>query len=152
MPQTPTIDDLRAAFEHRATWFALLIEEAEKRGLDTSFARDAITRCGCFHAHVKFPKTDDIDEFGAAFATDNVKQIFDATVERKEDGLSVKFHYCPLVAAWEKLGISGDKLAELCDIAMDGDRGILSQFDAFTFKLGNTIAQGYPACELFIGG
>ena len=31
------IDDMRAAFEHRAVWFALLIDEARKRGLDMSF-------------------------------------------------------------------------------------------------------------------
>ena len=42
-----------------------------------------------------------------------------------EDGkLSVDFHYCPLVAAWKKLGATDEECAVLCDIAMDGDRGI----------------------------
>ena len=36
--------------------------------------------------------------------------------------LSVEFHYCPLVAAWKKLGASDEECAVLCDIAMDGDR------------------------------
>ena len=41
-----------------------------------------------------------------------------------------------------------EKIATLCDIAMDGDRGIASQFDAFEFELGKTIAKGDDICEV----
>ena len=46
---------LRNAIEHRATWGALLIDEAKKRGIDTSFAHEAIKRCGISHGNNKYP-------------------------------------------------------------------------------------------------
>jgi len=40
--------DVRAAIEHRATWFYCLLDEAGKKGLDwEDFARKAIFRVGC---------------------------------------------------------------------------------------------------------
>ena len=146
----PHIEDLRAAIEHRATWFALLIEEAEKRGLDIGFARDAIFHCGCFHADVKFPQTDDLKTFADAFASENTKKIFEMEPKVEGNEFTVSFHYCPLVAAWQKFGISEEKIKELCDVAMDGDRGILSRYEGFTFELGDTIAKGASTCEIRI--
>jgi len=144
------IDDLRAAFEHRATWFALLIQEAEKRGLDISFARDAIYNCGCFHGDVKFPKTDDLEVFAKAFANETVQKVFEMQPTVTPEKFTVEFHYCPLVAAWRKLGIPEEKLQELCDVAMDGDRGIVSRYEKFHFELGDTIAKGGDTCQINI--
>ncbi len=146
----PHIEDLRAAIEHRATWFSLLIEEAEKRGLDISFARDAIFRCGCFHGDMKFPQTDDLKTFADAFANENVKKIFEMDPKVDGDTFTISFHYCPLVAAWQKLNIPAEKIEALCDTAMDGDRGIISRYDAFSFELGDTIAKGARTCEIRI--
>jgi len=141
----------RSDFEHRATWFALLIEEAKKRGLDDTFAREAIHRCGVFHGQNKFPITDDMEEFAAAFANQDVINTFEMEVlECSSEKLSINFHYCPLVKAWEKLGISDEEIAKLCDIAMDGDRGIISTYPCFAFDLGKTIAKGDEVCEIRI--
>ena len=143
-------DDLRAAIEHRATWFYLLIEAAKKRGLDASFAREAVFNCGCFHGDNKYPRTNDIKTFAAAFANENVVKIFEMDVKTTDESLDIEFHYCPLVEAWKKLGVSYQDMALLCDIAMDGDRGIISRYDDFEFKLGKTIAQGADVCEVSI--
>jgi hypothetical protein len=144
------IEELRSAIEHRATWFALLIEEAKKRGLDTTFARDAIYRCGAFHGESKLPKTSDLSVFTEAFLPENTRKIFDMETEVTEEQLTVTFHYCPLVAAWQKLGISEEDIAEYCDIAMDGDRGIISTYDDFEYQLGDTISKGCKTCQLFV--
>lgn len=41
------VTKIRELLEHRAFWLYLLVDEAEKRGLDpTDFASAAITRCG----------------------------------------------------------------------------------------------------------
>lgn len=144
------IEELRSGIEHRATWFALLVEEAKKRGLDTSFARDAIYRCGAFHGESKLPKTDDLKVFTDAFLSENVKKVFEMETEVTDEDLTVTFHYCPLVAAWQKLGVSEEDIAEYCDIAMDGDRGIVSTYENFEYKLGDTIAKGCSTCQLFI--
>lgn len=144
------IDDLRAAIEHRATWFALLIQHAEKRGLDLEFARDAIYECGCIHGDIRFPQTEDLAVFAGAFGTENVKKIFEMETEVSPEAYNITFHYCPLVAAWKKLGIAEDKIAALCDAAMNGDRGIISRYPPFSFHLGDTIAGGKPTCQVRI--
>jgi len=142
------IKDLRDAIEHRATWFYYLVQEAKKRGLDYDFARDAITACGCFHGNNKYTKTDDLVVFAPEFISDNVRNIFEMDTTLTEDEFNIEFHYCPLVAAWKKLTDDEEEIAMLCDIAMDGDRGIASTFDNFEFHLGKTIAKGDNICEV----
>ncbi len=142
---------LRNAIEHRAIWGSLLIEEAKKRGLDTSFAREAIKQCGVFHGDHKYTKTDDLKVFSKEFANQDVVDAFEMEFkERSDEHLHIDFHYCPLVAAWLKLGIPESEIPELCDIAMEGDRGIVSTFPDFEFKLGKTIAKGDDVCEIRI--
>ena len=51
-------------------------------------------------------------------------------------------------AAWEKLGATPEEIEQLCDIAMEGDRGMAEQFPAFEFSLGKTIAGGHAVCEI----
>lgn len=144
-------DLLRSAIEHRATWFALMVEEAKKRGLDDQFASDAVMRCGRFHGENKFPQTDDLPTFAKAFANEDVVNCFEMDIiESNDEKLSINFHYCPLVEAWQKLGVPEAELPRLCDMAMDGDRGIISAYDKFEFELGNTIAKGGDHCEIRI--
>lgn len=38
--------------------------------------------------------------------------------------LTLQFHHCPLLKAWQDLGFNDEMCAKLCDIAMDGDRNI----------------------------
>lgn len=145
-------EKLRAAFEHRATWMFLLMDEARKQGLDwDDFARKAVFRCGVFHGDNKFEKTDDLVQFGESFANDTVKEIFDMkVVELTPERFVVEFNHCPLVTGWMKQTDNEEDIAKLCDIAMDGDRGILSTFDAFDFDLQSTIAQGDDVCRIVI--
>lgn len=146
------INDMRGAFEHRATWFYLLLDEARKKGLDwDDFARKAIFRCGCFHGNNKFSQTDDLKKFSAEFATEMVKKIFEMDiVEVTDDKFVVEFNYCPLVTAWLKLTDNEEDIDHLCDIAMDGDRGIIAAFDKFEFDLQETIASGGDVCRIVI--
>lgn len=148
----PRTDLLRGAIEHRATWFALLIEEAQKQGLDGyAFAHEAIRRCGRFHGDNKYTKTEDLQAFSKEFANEDVVNVFEMEVlENDGKKLSIDFHYCPLVAAWKKLGLPEEDMPELCDIAMDGDRGIIETFPKFSFELGKTIAKGDDVCEIRI--
>lgn len=145
-------DSNRAMIEHRATWFYMLLDEARKKGLDwDDFARKAIFRCGCFHGDAKFTKTSDLKQFAGEFANEAVKKIFEMDVkEVSDDRFVVEFHYCPLVAAWLKQTSDEKDIAHLCDIAMDGDRGIVNMFPGFEFNLGETIAAGGKVCHIEI--
>ena len=143
------IEDLRNAFEHRAAWFYLMYKEAKKRGLDDEFAHQAILECGRFHGENKYTHTDDFSVFHQEFVNDNVKGVFQMEDTCTDHELSVDFHYCPLVAAWKKLGATDEECSVLCDIAMDGDRGICEKM-GFDFHLGKTIANGDDICEVRI--
>ncbi|NLM44314.1 MAG: L-2-amino-thiazoline-4-carboxylic acid hydrolase, partial [Clostridiales bacterium] len=147
------VDEMRKAFEHRATWMYLLMDEARRRGLDwDDFARKAIYRCGCFHGNnmkSKMNNPSDMIEFSNTFGAGAAFKIFEMEkVIANDEKYYLNFNYCPLVSAWQKQGCSPEEIAELCDIAMEGDRGIASAFKDFQFTLGKTIAQGHPVCEI----
>jgi len=144
------IKNIRAAIEHRATWFYFLLDEARKKGLDwDDFARKAIFRTGCFHGDRNFTKTNDLTEFGKQLASDLGKKLFEMNVlESKPQRLVVEFNHCRLVNAWMKLTDDEEEIAHLCDIAMDGDRGIVSAFPGFPLDLQETIASGGDVCRL----
>ncbi|NQS92586.1 MAG: L-2-amino-thiazoline-4-carboxylic acid hydrolase [Chloroflexi bacterium] len=145
--------EVRKAIEHRATWMYLLLKEARERGLDwDDFARPAIHATGCLGGQKKLEKmldTSSLVEFETVFAGGTSRKVFEMeVVAADEKSYHLDFHYCPLVSAWEKLGASPEEIEHLCDIAMDGDRGMAEQFPAFEFSLGQTIAQGHPACQI----
>ncbi len=147
------VAEVRKAIEHRATWMYFLLQEARQRGLDwDDFARQAVTRTGALHGQLKREKMKDpasMVQFADNFAGDTGQKVFEMEiVAQDEDHYHLDFHYCPLVAAWEKLGASPEDIEHLCDIAMDGDRGIAGQFPDFKFTLGKTIAQGHSICQI----
>jgi hypothetical protein len=147
-----TIEGLRGAIEHRAMWMYLLMDEARKKGLEwDDFARQAILRCGRFHGTTKFPRTDSLLSFGRAFAGETLKKVFDMNVvEMSEEKFMVELSYCPLVTGWLKQTDNEEDVAHLCDIAMDGDRGIIETYPRFEFDLQSTIAAGAPVCRIVI--
>lgn len=144
------VEDVRAAIGHRATWFYFLLDEARKKGLDwDDFARKAIFRTGCLLGEGNFTKTADLKTFAKEFANDLERRIFETEVlEATADRLVVEFNYCPLVSAWMKLTDDENEIAHLCDIAMEGDRGIVSIFPGFRLELQETIASGGNVCRL----
>ena len=64
-----------------------------------------------------------------------------------DDNLDIDFHYCPLVKAWQKQGLSDEEIQLLCDHAMCGDRGIAESFGC-ELDLPATIARGDDTCQI----
>lgn len=142
----------RAAIEHRATWMGLIYDEMVKAGVDAQpIIRRAIKRCGRIHGEnikKKCANPENCDDFRKEFLTDLVLKTFDMRpVEADNDSLSVDFHYCALISAWQKLGFDDKTCDLLCDMAMDGDRGI-AEVMGLTLSLDETIAKGCNACKL----
>jgi hypothetical protein len=147
------VQEVRKAIEHRATWMYLLLKEARERGLDwDDFARPAIHMTGCLGGQTRRDKMKDqssLEEFSTVFAGEISRKVFEMEVlAADEERYHLDFHYCPLVKAWEKLGVSPEEIEKLCDIAMEGDRGTADQFPAFQFSLGWTIAKGDAVCQI----
>lgn len=146
----PRVVKIREQLEHRALWMALLIDEAEKRGLSDEFAQAAIRRCGHIHGegHVKRSGTTSLKGLEQTVFTEGARPIFEMDVKHVDDDeLDVDFHYCPLVSAWQKLGLSDERIARLCDLAMEGDRGIAERHGC-ELELRQTIANGDDVCEI----
>ena len=121
---------VREQLEHRAMWLALLVDEAEKQGLlIQNFACDAIKKCGCIQGEKLAEGTQDFRVLKKNLFDFFAKKVFEMEIkECTQDKLSINFHYCPLVKAWQKMGYSDERIKQLCECAMCGDRGIISQF------------------------
>jgi len=145
------IKAVRGMLEHRATWLYLLLDEAQKRGINTEeFAKAAIMRCGCFQGEqlTVDAGTGSLKGLKKILFTMPARMVFEMKILAcTDDQLDIDFHYCPLVAAWQAQGATDEQIAKLCDIAMQGDRGIASSFGC-ELELGETIAKGYSKCEI----
>lgn len=145
----------RAAIEHRATWMGLIYKEALEAGIAQetveAFCRKAITKCGNIHGNnfrAMCSNPEDVRDFAAAFLPELGQKTFEMQVQEPgEQEVKIDFHYCALVNAWQKLGFDDETCAKLCDIAMDGDRGI-AQSMGLTLDLTDTIAKGCKTCKL----
>lgn len=155
-PVEPIVDVNRAQIEHRATWMGLIYDEMVKAGVADAEAivRRAIKRCGNMHgANFKAQCNDPENcvDFKGAFLGDEScvgPQSFHMTdIKADHDNVTVNFHYCALLNAWKKLGFDDERCALLCDMAMDGDRGIAETM-GLTLDLNETIARGCETCKL----
>lgn len=142
---------IRAQLEHRAFWLYLLCDEAGRHGLAwEDFAPDAIKRCGLSQGAGLVQKggTDSLKGLRKTLFIKAAQLVFEMDVkESTDDKLSIDFHYCPLVKAWQKAGCSDEEIARLCDIAMCGDHGIGECYGA-VLDLPKCIAKGDDICAL----
>jgi len=142
----------RAQIEHRATWMGLIYDEMKKAGLDAEgIIRKAIKRCGHMHGEIfkkKCADPNNCEDFRKAFLGDlGVKTFNMHNITADKDNVKTNFQYCALVNAWQKLGFDDKTCDLLCDMAMDGDRGIAEAM-GLKFDLASSIAQGCPECKL----
>ncbi len=139
-------DKVRAAIEHRATWMALMYLEMKKAGVQNAeqITRAAISKTGEMHGkamRAAIQNPDDIRQFNDYFMTPSTKATFGVDVQKNlPDELKLEFGYCALVEGWKKLGVDDETLELLCDMAMDGDRGIARGM-GYDFELKDTIAK-----------
>lgn len=147
--KNPIIVKVREQLEHRAMWLALLCDEAEKNALQPqTFAPQAIRRCGQMQGEKLSGGSKSFKTLRKNLFSKAAQWVFEMKIlECDDDRLSIDFHYCPLVKAWQKMGYSEEKIAFLCDTAMCGDRGIAENFDG-ELRLEKVIAKGAPICEI----
>lgn len=142
----------RAQAEHRATWMSLMYEEIKKAGGDAeAITRSAILRTGHIHGETiwkaRIENPEDMTQFDKAFFNEIGKATFEIETSSTADDVYAEFHYCPLLAAWQKLGFSDEDCALFCDMAMDGDRGI-GEILGYKLDIGDRISRGCPTCKL----
>ncbi len=147
----PVFVKVREQLEHRALWLYLLLDEAKKQGLDSDeFAARAVKRCGLYQGAeiVKKSGTKSLKGLRKVLFTKSAQIVFEMdVVECTDDKLSIDFHYCPLVKAWQKQGCTDEEISRLCDLAMCGDRGI-GEAHGVDLELPKTIARGDDCCAI----
>lgn len=150
----PQVNVRRSDIEQRAEWFYFMNDEAAKRGIDwEEYARPAIFRVGCFRGEesmANFKDRGDLQELLAMFRDNKLgTRTFEKEyVKDTPEEIIIDHHYCPLVAAWQKVTDDEDLILKCCDVAMDGDRGIFSLVEDAEFFLDSTIADGSDVCRL----
>lgn len=135
--------------EGRAIWFHLLIEAAEKQGVDIEkLTEDAIFTFGV--NLYKDKKVNNAKEFVALMTEEGPgREAFDQEVIKNEEEESIAyFHACPLVNAWRKYGLSNERIRYLCDLASKGDFGRVSNFPHISMEFPKKIGYGDDHCEL----
>lgn len=153
---TPSIDEelivkLREANENRGLWYYYLLKTAKDKGFDIEkFARKGVRKVGQSRKP-DYPATTDLKVFVEAFMDDINKKLFEMELIYMDDKEArIEFHYCPMTGMWTKLTEDQEFLEQICDIAMDTDRGLFDNYDCFEFSLGKTICNGHKTCEIFI--
>lgn len=150
-PKYKILQAIRAQLEHRAHWLYLLCDEAGKRGLDwKDVGCPAVRRCGLSQGAELVNKggTDSLKGLRKTLFTKPAQLVFEMDIlESTDNKLSIDFHYCPLVKAWQKAGCTDQEIATLCDIAMCGDHGIGECYGA-VLDLPKCIAKGDDVCSL----
>ena len=150
--KNPLIKAIRELLEHRALWLYFLTDEAKKEGADPSvFAPLAVKRCGNYQGKNLVKKggdTKSLKSLKKGLFTKPAQMVFEMDVKDvQDDRFELEFHYCPLVKAWQKQGCSDEEIAQLCDWAMCGDRGIGEAYGC-VLDLPKSIARGDDICHL----
>jgi len=77
-------------------------------------------------------------------------EIFEpAKVEVKGSGCILRMNSCPLVEAWEEMGLSSEEIAILCDMASAIDYGTFEGM-GYDLEFTHQIGRGESYCELVI--
>ncbi len=142
---------VRSAIEDRAAYLYLLYKEmqAESGEAAAAMARRAIFRYGQLKAQA-MGRMEVPGDFLRHQMRPGRREIFEKeVVEDTPERGEIRFHYCPLVQAWKRLGASREELAQLCDIAMQGDHGMVSG-TPFTLCVEAAIARGDDCCRLVL--
>jgi hypothetical protein len=147
-----TTEAVRSAIEDRAMYLFFLLKEMEA-ALGSEEAERLAGQAVYRYGQTKGQRMGSLDtpaDFIAHQMRPGRQEIFaKEAIEAGETQGEIRFHYCPLVTAWKRLGATAEELARLCDIAMRGDHGMLSH-TPMTLKLPRSIARGDAYCQLVL--
>ena len=146
------IQKVRAAIRDRAIWFALLFDEFSKilpEEKVVELCKKAIFKFGLLKA-AKDPVPFSAKEWVIRHSEKGSAEIFDTDIEYSELQAIQKMKHCALVEAWQEMGLSREKIALFCDIAIEGDKGRAHGHADMNIELHETIAKGCDFCKLVI--
>ncbi|MBM4467006.1 MAG: hypothetical protein FJ014_15875 [Chloroflexi bacterium] len=147
-----TTEAVRSAIEDRAMYLFFLLKEMEATlGPEEAerLASRAVYRYGQTKGQRMGPLATPADFIAHQMRPGRQEIFAKEAIEAGDTRGEIRFHYCPLVTAWKRLGATPEELSCLCDIAMQGDHGMLSH-TPMTLKLPRSIGRGDPYCQLIL--
>lgn len=146
--QDAETEKIRASMEQRAALIYYFVKTAKDMNMDyITLGRKAMFQNGVYKCKNTFTPTKDVEEFTKDYMKADTLRAFDGECTVCDSGCLIEEStYCPLVAAWQKLTDDEKFIEELCDIAMYGDRGILSCYPDFAFTLQETLFDNGRKC------
>ncbi len=146
--QEELTDAFRSAIEDRAKWFYLLWKHTPE-GFDDVAAK-AITEFGVAKGE-GLGECETAKDFANGILTGHPREAFAMEpIKLEEDESVIKFRYCALVEAWKKLGCSDEEVAHLCDLACNGDFGMISVFPHLELEFKQLLSKNEECCEMVI--
>lgn len=134
----------------RAKLISQLMDALEEMQVDEETVKTLVEKV-FFRAGAEDSKDyegDDPDDF-IRFMTRINMEVFDKEIIKTDkDHSVVRFHYCPLHAAWCEMGLPPERIKYLCDVAGRSDYGRASNFKNIKFEMTKRLAAGDPYCEL----
>ena len=143
---------VRIATERRAANLYYFVKEADAAGVSEDIFRNGLFKYGQYLGSNKYAKMKDrsdlreLSKFFGVAPGDKVLEQEKVCIS--DDVYEIHFNYCPMVAAWQKLGLSDEEIKRMCSIAMENDYGSTSQLDGIDFVLEDTIADGGDCCVI----
>jgi len=144
------VEYLICAIHDRARWAKLLMDAAARQGTNIEqMAREAFFKAGTEKAEKYGIRFDgDMEAFIDRFLSGPVREVLDARIEINHGEACVEFRRCPLLDCWKEMGCTPGELDDLCDWAMEGDRGIVSCSEGLGFRLEKRLGAGDDCCRL----
>ena len=141
-------DTLRGAIENEAKWVYYLTSEGLARGLDVSFAKDAMTELGEYYAGTVYAGCETPKQVLATLMNRAMEYGHEAEAENAGDeGFDLKIGYCPMLNMWNQLCDDEDKKKLMCDVACSMYAGLAGKKGMKVDKEA-AIAHGCESCKL----
>ena len=146
----PECEALRRAMEVRAAMIFYFVKTAKDMGVDyLTLGRRAMFANGVYKVRTSFTDSDALEDFVRQYMPEKTLEAFDGKItECSKARMREESTYCPLAACWQKLTDDEPFIEELCDIAMCGDRGILSCYPQYRFELQGTLFDEGKTCRV----
>lgn len=144
-----SMEILRKAIGDRAAWLALMYEafcEILPAAETERLVRKAIRAYGQYKG-LMAPHPYPTLKLVWSFIESGSADTFDAEIAWTSAEFQYRVRCCPLVNAWRNMGLPPDRIALLCDIAMEGDRSRAAALGV-DMNLRETIAKGDAYCRI----
>ena len=143
------LEGIRGATGERAVWFYLLMKEAEKLGVNPDdICKEAIYGFGKMRGQ-KYSVADTPGKMAEMLYNSKGHKVFEMElVENTDENGVLKFHHCPLDAAWKEYGLTKEERKEICRLACYGDYGRVDCAQGVKLDFAQKCAHDDEVCEL----